>query len=300
MSKACGHGHHHHDHHHKTASGHPSNTVRNIAMAFALNASFAVIELVGGWWTQSVAIQADAIHDFGDSLALAAALGLQIFSATKASDRFNFGFKRLSLLSAWSTSFLLFGSSIYIVTRALERLQNPVQPHLDGMLMLAVLGVIVNGAAAWKMGHGKTENERALSWHMVEDLLGWVAVLIGSIAMRYVDAPWLDPALSLVIAGIVLMGASRNFWASSKLFLQAAPNLDFAMIQSQIEKTHGIISVLSLKVWSLDGAHHIASLHAKITPDLNRDDRSRLKSKIQEVIGHFGEFDTTIEWDETD
>ena len=291
MSSGCSHGHNHHH-------GDAVTAQRNIAMAFLLNASFASIELVGGWWTNSVAIQADAIHDLGDSLALAAALGLQIFSTAKASGRFNFGYKRLSLLSALATSFILFGSSIYILLRAFERLQSPVQPQLNGMLALAVLGVVVNGAAAWKMSRGKTQNERALTWHMIEDLLGWVAVMVGSMAMRFVDAPWLDPALSLVIAGIVIVGATRNLWSSSKLFLQAAPDVDFGEIRSLIEGVPEVLSLQEIKAWSLDGDHHVVTAHVRISPELSADERCNLKNKIREILDAFGHFEATIEWDE--
>jgi cobalt-zinc-cadmium efflux system protein len=288
MSTACSHGHHHH---HVDADA----TRRNIAIAFALNASFALVELFGGWWTDSVAIQADAIHDFGDSAALASALALQIISTAKASGRFNFGLKRLSLLSALGTSFVLVGSSIYILTRALERLQNPVQPHLDGMLALAALGVIVNGAAAWKMSHGKTQNEKALSWHMIEDLLGWVAVLVGSVVMRFVEAPWLDAALSVVIAGVVIVGAARIFWTSLKLFLQAAPNVDYAKIRTLIAGIPGLVHLEDLKAWSLDGAHHVATVQARISPELNGEARNDLKNCVRDILNSFGEFECTIE-----
>jgi len=294
------HGHaHFHGHHHHRPEAHPHDSTRNIAIAFALNLGFAVIELFGGWWTQSVAIQADAIHDFGDSLALAAALGLQIWSSTEARGRFNFGFKRLSLLSALCTSLILIGGSVYISFRAIDRLFNPVTPQLNGMLGLAVLGVVINGFAAWKISHGKTQNERALSWHMIEDLLGWVAVLVGSVVMRYVDAPWIDPVLSFIIAGIVITGASRNLLASSQLFLQAAPDIELAGIKSEIQAIPQMMSINSFKVWSLDGAHHVATLHLSLVADVEPGVRGEIKQKIREIMDRHGQFDVTIEWDDS-
>lgn len=300
MSKSHAHGHshgNHHHHHHQAETG-THDATRNIAVAFTLNIVFAFIELIGGIFTQSVAIQADAIHDFGDSLVLAAALGLQFWSAAGAKGRFTFGFKRLSLLSALATSLILLASSIYIVSSAIERLFNPVTPNLNGMLVLAMLGVAVNGYAAWKMGHGKTQNERALSWHMLEDLFGWIAVLIGSFVMRYTDASWIDPVLSFIIAGIVITGAARNFWASSQLFLQAAPNISLEDIKTEILALQSLTAINEFKVWSLDGAHHVASIHISIAPDLNVSQRNQLKNEIRRVMNHRGHFDVTIEWDE--
>ncbi len=293
------HGHQHaHQHGHHNHARHHGSTSRNIALAFALNATFAVVELFGGWWTNSVAIQADAIHDFGDALALAAALGLQILSNAEARGRFNFGFRRLSLLSALGTSAILGVGSVYIVTRAVARLSAPATPHLDGMTGLAILGLLVNGFAAWKMSHGGTQNERSLTWHMIEDLLGWLAVLISSVVMRFMDVPWLDPVLSLLIAGIVVVGAARNFWASTQYFLQAAPDLNFVAIKTEMADLPGIRRVTAIKAWTLDGLHHVASVHATLDSGLAAENRTNLKIAMRKILGKHGEFDATIEWDE--
>lgn len=295
MSKASCQHHDHHGHHHH---GDLHDSTRNIGIAFVLNLGFALIELIGGWWTQSVAIQADAIHDFGDSLALAAALGLQFWAAKEAQGRYNFGFKRLSLLSALGTSLILLVGSIYISVRAFDRLFNPVTPDLNGMLGLAVLGVFVNGFAAWKMARGKTQNEKALSWHMIEDLLGWIAVLIGSLVMRVTDASWIDPVLSFIIAGIVITGATRNLLASSQLFLQAAPHIGFQEIRSAIQEIQNLKSINAFKVWSLDGAHHVASIHLSPRASANASQREEMKREIRQIMSRHGQFDVTIEWDE--
>jgi cobalt-zinc-cadmium efflux system protein len=272
---------------------------RNIAIAFFLNFSFAIIELIGGWWTQSVAIQADAIHDFGDSLLLATALGFQIWSSAEAKGRFTFGYKRLSLLSSLATSLILLVGSTYIAVNAVERLLNPRTPHLQGMFWLALLGVVVNGFAAWKMSRGLTQNEKALSWHMIEDLLGWIAVLIGSLIMGLVDAPWIDPALSLAVAGVVTVGAVRSFWASSELFLQAAPKIDLSKLRVEISLVEGLKDISTFRVWSLDGAHHVASIHASLSHGGDGVTREKIKSEIRHILSHHGHFDVTIEWDES-
>lgn len=291
------HDHGHSHSHHASDLSHSSS--RNIAVAFALNFSFAIIELVGGWWTQSIAIQADAIHDFGDSLLLATALGLQVWSSAQARGHFTFGFKRLSLLSSLGASFVLFTGSIYICVKSVERLFSPITPELNGMFLLAVLGVVVNGIAAWKMGHGHTQNEKALSWHMIEDLLGWIAVMIGSIVMRYFDAPWIDPVLSLIIAGVVITGATRNFWTSSQLFLQAAPRtINLEALKDELSAVNGLKAINAFRVWSLDGAHHVASIRASLDNGTDANTREKIKSELRHILLHHGHFDVTIEWDE--
>ena len=298
MTSECrGHGHHGHSHSHGHVNAHASS-IQNIKVAFFLNLTFALIELVGGWWTHSVAIQADAIHDFGDSLVLLSALTLQHWSATSAKGRFTFGFKRLSLLSALGSSIVIFLGSAVIVVAAFGRLAEPQMPHLDGMLWLALLGVAVNGYAAWRIGHGRTQNERALSWHMLEDLLGWIAVLIGSIVMRFYHVPWLDPAMSLVIAGFIILGSARNIWASSQLFLQAAPLVDLESIRDDVLSSTAAKSITALKSWSLDGVHHVASLRVVIPDNLDAEARSLIKQRVKDVFAKRGEFDVTVELDE--
>jgi len=293
MTSECrGHGHHGHGHSHGHVNAHASS-MQNIKIAFFLNLTFALIELVGGWWTHSVAIQADAIHDFGDSLVLLSALTLQHWSAVAAKGRFTFGFKRLSLLSALGSSIVIFFGSAVIIVAAFARLAEPQMPHLDGMLWLALLGVAVNGYAAWRIGH-----ERALSWHMLEDLLGWIAVLIGSIVMRFYHVPWLDPAMSLVIAGFIILGSARNIWASSQLFLQAAPLVDLESIRSDVLRLTDVKSITSLKSWSLDGVHHVASLQVIIPANLDAEARAVIKKSVKDIFAKRGEFDVSVELDE--
>jgi cobalt-zinc-cadmium efflux system protein len=297
------HGHHHLGHAHGKFHNHGARdsslqSAANIRTVFALNLLFAIIELVGGWWTNSVAIQADAIHDFGDSLVLLAALVLQHWSSATATGRFTFGFRRLSLLSAFGASCVILTGSIFILWSAINRLVVPQTPHLAGMFWLALLGVAVNGYAAWRIGLGQTQNERALSWHMLEDLMGWVAVLIGSVVMRFYDIPWLDPVMSLVIAGIIILGSVRNIWASSQLFLQAAPLLDIDKIRAGILSIKGVNDIGTLRLWSLDGVHHVASVHLKVLAALDAASRTAMKNETREVFASVGEFEVTIELDE--
>jgi len=225
-------------------------------------------------------------------------LTLQHWSAVAAKGRFTFGFKRLSLLSALGSSIVIFFGSAVIIVAAFARLAEPQMPHLDGMLWLALLGVAVNGYAAWRIGHGDTQNERALSWHMLEDLLGWIAVLIGSIVMRFYHVPWLDPAMSLVIAGFIILGSARNIWASSQLFLQAAPLVDLESIRSDVLRLTDVKSITSLKSWSLDGVHHVASLQVIIPANLDAEARAVIKKSVKDIFAKRGEFDVSVELDE--
>jgi cobalt-zinc-cadmium efflux system protein len=289
-------GSHSHDACSHNQSQSQDKSVKNITTALILNAGFAVIELIGGYLTQSTAIQADAVHDLGDSAVLVAALIFQSVARLPASETYNYGLRRLSLLSSTITSVLLAAGSLVIIMSATSRMSSPTTPHLDGMLGLAILGVIVNGLAAWKVGHGHTHNEKALSWHMIEDLLGWVAVLISSIVMRFWHAPWLDPLLAIVIAFIVIYGAVKILSTSLRLLLQAVPKeLSIEAIKAKLSTVSGVKNIERLSIWTLDGHYHVCTCLVSVAPTLQLSEWGTMRKSLQDELNRFGHFQSTIE-----
>lgn len=250
---------HHHEHHHH---GH-GEAAGNIAGAFWLNAFFVAVEAVGGWATNSVAILSDALHDFGDCLSL----GMAWFWAKKAEQprdgRYSYGYRRFSLLGGVFLSGVLTVSSAWMLVEAGRRLLAPEPVGAKGMLWIAVFGVVVNGAAALRVGRGTSLNERAVFLHVMEDALGWIAVLVAAAAMLVVEAPWLDPALSMAIALWVLWNVVRNLRSVFCVLLQGVPeDVDIAELKAALLAIGGVESVHDLHVWSLDGERHVMTLHA--------------------------------------
>lgn len=145
---------------------------QRIGLAFILNFGFTIIEFIGGWLTNSTAIMADAVHDLGDTLSIGLAWFLGKLSNKSADSHFTYGYRRLSLLGALINGTVLLLGSLWILYEAIPRLTDPVMPHAQGMFWLAILGVTVNGFAAYKLRRGKTLNERVLNWHLLEDVLG--------------------------------------------------------------------------------------------------------------------------------
>ena len=188
------HEHHHHGHHHH-------GDVKNLGIAFILNVCFTIIEIVGGILTNSVAILSDALHDLGDSLSLGLAWYFQRLSEKGRDRNFSYGYKRFSVLGALITSVVLVIGSVIIIYSAVSRLQHPQISNGLGMLGLAVLGILVNGAAVVRLKGSSSVNSRAVMLHLMEDVLGWVAVLIGSLFIYFFDWQIIDPILSLMIAG---------------------------------------------------------------------------------------------------
>jgi cobalt-zinc-cadmium efflux system protein len=264
--QAHGHGHRHHHHHHD--SGRAS---KNILFVFFLNLSFSLIELIGGLMIGSMAIIADAVHDLGDSISLGGAWFLERF-ANKAKDRkFNFGYRRFSLLSALFAGVVISAGSIVIIIESVRRFGEASAPAGLPMIGLAVLGLAVNGFAAWRLSRGATQNEKVLTWHMIEDVMGWAVVLVGAILIMLTGYAWIDPALAIGLSLFVLFNVSRHLKETAYLFLQGRPeNFDEHSFIEAASSLPGVEKIDHLAVWSLDGETSILSarlhLHAVREP----------------------------------
>ena len=212
---------------------HGNNDVKNIKTAFFLNFAFTIIEFIGGVLTNSMAILSDAVHDLGDCITLGFSWYFQKVSKKPRTQDFTYGYKRFSLLGAVINSVILLVGSVVILINAVPRLFNPQQPDVKGMLLLAVLGVVINSIALFRLRKGSSINEKVVSLHMLEDVLGWVAVLIGAGVMYFVDAPIIDPILSIAIALFILVNVFRKAGADGARFNQADLNAAVAQLHAQ-------------------------------------------------------------------
>ncbi len=291
-SSHAGHQHGHHHHHHESD---------NIAVAFWLNFSFTLIEFVGGWLTNSVAIMADAMHDLGDCLAIAFAWLASKISGKAANPRYSYGYRRWSLLSALINSVILVLGSVWILAEAIPRLWQPQLPVAEGMIALAVLGVLVNGAAVYKLRFGKTQNEQVLSWHLLEDVLGWAAVLIGSILLYVTGWAWIDPVLSIGFTAFILLNVWRNLRRTLQLFLQVSPDPALnSAIQQQLQSLAFISDVHHLHLWSLDGEQHVLTVHLVLKTHSDSAQLSGYKQQIRLLLQPFALAHTTVEFEAPD
>jgi len=267
-----------------------------IGWAFFLNVSFTLIEFIGGILTNSTAIMADAIHDLGDSLSIGLAWILSRLSEKNADPVYTYGYRRLSLMGALINGFVLILGSIWVLSEAIPKLIQPEMPVAEGMLGLAVLGIVVNGYAAYKLSAGKTLNERVLNWHLLEDVLGWLAILIVSIILLFFDLPILDPVLSILFTLFILINVIRNLFSTVRLFLQASPDKDLSeKIKTALLSFKDIKDVHHLHLWSLDGVHHVLTAHVVINKYYPLEQYHLLKEGIQSALQIFQLEHTTIE-----
>tara|TARA_R110000737_G_scaffold347664_1_gene379664 strand:- start:13420 stop:14292 length:873 start_codon:yes stop_codon:yes gene_type:complete len=278
-----------------------SHSSKNLKAAFFINLFFTIFEFFGGIYVNSVSIVSDAVHDLGDSLSLGTAWYLQEKSKKEANSKFSFGYRRLSLLGALINSVVLIVGSIYVVSEAIQRIVQPESSDAKGMFIFALIGIAVNGYAAWKLSSGKTLNERVVSWHMLEDVLGWFAVLIVSIVLLFKDIPFLDPALSLLITAYILWNAQKRLRETLHLFLQGKPvNIDQAKIEQELVAVEHVDSVHHTHIWSLDGEHHVLTTHVKLKKINDVNLLLKIKGDLKEVVKkyHFEHYTIETEVDE--
>tara|TARA_R110002050_G_scaffold99409_7_gene206105 strand:+ start:117 stop:1010 length:894 start_codon:yes stop_codon:yes gene_type:complete len=267
-----------HDHRH-TKSG------KNLKIAFLLNVGFTILELFGGFYVNSVAIISDAVHDLGDSLSLGTAWFLDAKSKQEANSKFSFGYARFSLLGALINSIVLIAGSIYVIYEAVGRILEPQHSDANGMILFALFGIAVNGYAAWKLSGGKSLNEKVVSWHLLEDVLGWVAVLIVAIILKFQDIHYLDPALSLLISAYILWGVIGRLKETLYVFLQGVPqDIDLKKIEQQILAVENIQSLHHTHIWSLEGEHHVFSSHLKLKNIERFKQIETTKVAVQEIL----------------
>lgn len=255
-------------------------TDHKILVAFILNLSFSVFEFLGGFFTGSIAIISDAVHDMGDAFSIGAAYFLEKISKKQPNDQYTYGYARYSALGGVITDLVLILGSAAVVYNAVNRLIHPTQIHYNGMIILAVVGVCVNFAAAYFTREGDTLNQKAVNLHMLEDMLGWLAVLVGAVVMRLTDCSIIDPLLSMAVAMFVLVHAVRNLKQILSLFLEKSPEgVDLREIKGHLLELDGVVDVHHVHIWSLDGMNHCATMHLVV----NKDDCA-IKERARKVL----------------
>lgn len=235
---------------------------KKIRLAFLLNSVFILVEIVGGILTNSMAILSDALHDLGDSLSLGLAWYFQKLSFRQKDQTFSFGYRRFSLLGALINALVLMVGSFFILNETIPRLFNPETANPRGMLFLALLGIVVNGWAFLTLKRGRSINEKVVSLHLLEDVLGWALVLVGSVVMILARIPVVDPLMSVLITLFILTNVFKNLKKVFRVFLQGVPaGTDVRRMEAMIGNIPGVDSIHDLHVWTLDGRYNILTLH---------------------------------------
>ena len=262
-----------------------------ILLAFLLNFTFSVIEFIGGFFTGSVAIASDALHDLGDAVSIGISYVLEKKSKRQPNGVFTYGYGRYSVLGSLITTMILLIGSVAVIGNGINKIINPTEIHYDGMILLGVVGVCVNLLAAVLTRQGDSLGQKAVNLHMLEDVLGWIAVLFGAVIMRYTDIAIIDPILSVCIGAFILISAVRTLKSTIEVFLEKAPrDIDIDEVRTHVLQIEGVADIHHIHLWSLDGQNNYATMHIVTSGDAHR-----IKEMVREELAEQGIVHVTLE-----
>ena len=266
-------------------------TEKNILIAFILNLAFSVFEFLGGIMTGSVAIISDAVHDIGDAASIGIAWLLEKKSRRQPDEQYTYGYLRYSVLGGLISTLILLVGSGMVICNAVSRILLPTQINYNGMILVALVGVCVNSAAALFTRKGESLNQKAVNLHMLEDVLGWLVVLVGAVVMKLTHWAVIDPILSIGVAVFILINAVGNLKQILDLFLEKTPKgIQVSEIEKHLRALDGVLDVHHLHIWSMDGQHHYATVHI-----VTNGDAHLIKEAVRRKLREHGVTHVTIE-----
>ena len=276
-------------HHHKKAG-------QNLAFVFFMNLTFNIIVIVGGLATNSMAILADCIHDLADTISIALAWTLEKVSQKDSNEKYSYGYHRFSILGAVIISVFVIVMAFVILSEAIPLLFSPEDVDAEGMLLVAIVGIIFKSVSVYRLHGGETFNEKAILFHQLGDVFEWVAILVLSIVLMFwKGAPYLDPFVSIGIALWLIFNLGRNLYKSLEVLLQKTPdNFDIEEFKSQIMAIDGIMAIENFHIWSLDGIDSVMTLKVKADFGKNAEE---IKEEIHDISKEYHIVDITIEFD---
>ena len=286
----AGHDLHGHDHGHGHAAG-----AASLRVAFFINLAFTVVEAVGGWWTGSIAVLTDALHDAGDCLVLGTAWWLQRVAMKGRDAQYSYGYGRYSMLGGWLTSVVLMVGAGAMLVLGVPRLWTPELPHTTGMMGIAVFGLLMNGLAAWKLHGGGSLNERGAYLHLLEDVLGWAAVLVGAVIMYFTGWAIVDPLMSVGIGVFILWNALSTLRKGTGILMQEIPaGIDMQAIRTRLMTIPNVRDLHDQHTWTLDGNLVVHTVHV-VVADVDLLQARGIKAQARAELKALGIHHATIE-----
>ncbi len=259
--------------------------------AFILNFAFSAFEFIGGIITGSVAIVSDSIHDIGDAASIGISYFLEKKSKKQPDERYTYGYARYSVIGSVITTLILLFGSVAVIYNAVDKIINPTEINYNGMIIFALFGVCVNFIAAVFTRDGDSINQKAVNLHMLEDVLGWEVVLLGSVVMKFTDFALIDPIMSIGVAVFIFINAIRGLNEGVALFLEKTPEeIKVSEIKKHVSEIEGVINVHHIHLWSTDGVHNYATMHV-----VTNSNHSEIKEKIRNELSEHGIGHVTLE-----
>ncbi|MCS1384775.1 cation diffusion facilitator family transporter [Lysinibacillus sphaericus] len=288
---------HNHDHGHDHTHG---ANKKVLLLSFIIITSYMVIEAIGGFLTNSLALLSDAGHMLSDSISLAIALLAFIFGEKAASFSKTYGYKRFEILAAVLNGVTLILIALFIFFEAIERFANPPEVATTGMLIISVIGLLINIVVAWiMMRGGDTEdnlNMRGAFLHVLSDMLGSVGAIIAALVIMFFGWGWADPLASVIVALLVLRSGYFVTKSAIHVLMEGTPsNVDVQEIIQIMEQTEGVQSIHDLHIWTITSGTNALSCHAVVDDQLNIGESEHILREIEHNLEHKGIKHITIQ-----
>jgi len=258
---------------------------KRVRFAAFLNFAFTIVEIVGGLWTNSLAILSDALHDFGDSIALLVSWLFERGAKRSPDAKYTFGYQRLSLFSALFAAAVLVGGSIVIIFQAIPRFFNPEPVNAFGMVGIAVFGIAFNGLGFFLLKRGESLNEKVLSWHLLEDVLGWIGVFVGGIIIFFWKFYLIDPIITVGLTAFILFNVARNLKEAISILLQGVPkHINLEAVKQDLKTIKGVLEIHDIHIWSLEGETDVFTAHVVVDDETLEKRPQETKQTIKAAL----------------
>jgi cobalt-zinc-cadmium efflux system protein len=266
-------------------------SIRRLSISLALTTGIMIAEAIGGWVSGSLALLSDAAHMLTDAGALGLALVAAFLATRRADDKRTFGYRRAEVLAAQINVGALVVLAVWIGWEAVERIRHP-SGAIDLRLMasVAAVGLVANLAILWTLHKEHTLNARSAFLHVLSDTISSVAILAGAGAMAVrPDLWWVDAALSLAIAALILWGASRLVLEITDILMESVPrHLDAGAVMRLMQSADGVVAVHDLHIWTISSGLYALSAHLVVPADvIGRNDEilATVKSGLRHTFG---------------
>lgn len=292
-------GHHHgHDH------SHGANK-KTLLISFIIITSYMIVEAIGGFMTNSLALLSDAGHMLSDAISLGIALIAFTLGEKAANYSKTFGYKRFEILAAVLNGLTLILIAIFIFYEAIQRFQHPPEVASTGMLIIASIGLLVNIVVAWIMMRGgdvdENLNMRGAYLHVLSDMLGSIGAIVAALLMIFFGWGWADPLASVIVAALVLRSGYFVTKSGLHVLMEGTPeNVDVDDIVQTLLDKKGIIGVHDLHLWSITSGLNALSCHAVVDGKMSVAESEKLLHEIEHELEHKNIHHMTIQLETPD
>ena len=284
---------------HGHSHSHTANK-KTLTISLVIITTYMVVEVVGGFLTNSLALLADAGHMLSDAISLFIALMAFKFSSKIADYSKTYGYKRFEILAAVINGATLILISVYIIYEAIERFQSPPEIQSGGMLIVAIVGLLVNVLVAWIMMRGadvkENLNMRGAYLHVISDMLGSVGAIIAALLIMFFGWGWADPLASVIVSILVLRSGYLVTKSSVHVLMEGTPeNVEVDKVNEKILKTDGIKSIHDLHIWTITSGLNALTCHAVVNEKMTIEESEILLRNVEHELEHMNIHHVTIQ-----